>query len=215
MPLLAAASPDQLRKYHGKMLPPLENNRTLTQDLFDDLLNWLDSDRELAGMAYEDIRRRLIKLFVCRQCHDPESLADDTINRVATKVRQIKDNFVGRREPYFYAVANRIHLEYLRSKPVTLDVPPTLSSTTIPDEIEEEYACLERCLSCQSPANRKLVLDYYRGEKRTKIEHRKGLAQQYGVALNALRIRVHRIRGLLEECVKTCISSSAGNGVNH
>ena len=196
------------------MLPPLTHNRTLTQDLFDDLLNWLDSDRDLAGMEYEDMRRRLIKLFVCRQCHDPESLADETINRVAMKVKQIKDTFVGPRAPYFFAVANKIHLEYLRVKPI-IPIPPSLSSTTVVAEIDPEYTCLEHCLERQTPANRKLVLEYYKGEKRTKIEYRKGLAEQYGIALNALRIRVHRIRGLLEECVKSCINTSESNGVNH
>ena len=196
------------------MHPPLANNRTLTQDLFDDLLSWLDSDRDLAGMEYEDMRRRLIKLFVCRQCHDPESLADETINRVAMKVKQIKDTFVGPRAPYFFAVANKIHLEYLRVKP-SIPIPPSLSSATVVDEIDPEYTCLEHCLERQTPANRKLVLEYYKGEKRTKIEYRKGLADQYGIALNALRIRVHRIRGLLEECVKSCINTSEDNGVSH
>lgn len=196
------------------MHPPLANNRTLTQDLFDDLLSWLDSDRDLAGMEYEDMRRRLIKLFVCRQCHDPESLADETINRVAMKVKQIKDTFVGPRAPYFFAVANKIHLEYLRVKP-SIPIPPSLSSATVVDEVDPEFTCLEHCLERQTPANRKLVLEYYKGEKRTKIEYRKGLAEQYGIALNALRIRVHRIRGLLEECVKSCINTSERNGVNH
>ena len=196
------------------MHPPLANNRTLTQDLFDDLLSWLDSDRDLAGMEYEDMRRRLIKLFVCRQCHDPESLADETINRVAMKVKQIKDTFVGPRAPYFFAVANKIHLEYLRVKP-SIPIPPSLSSATVVDEVEPEFTCLEHCLERQTPANRKLVLEYYKGEKRTKIEYRKGLAEQYGIALNALRIRVHRIRGLLEECVKSCVNTSERNGVNH
>lgn len=196
------------------MCRPLANNRTLTQDLFDDLLNWLNSDRDLAGMEYEDMRRRLIKLFVCRHCPDPEFLADETINRVARKIKQIKDTFVGPREPYFYAVANKIHLEYLRVKP-EVPIPPTFSSTTPSDAIEAEYACLEQCLDRQSAANRKLILEYYTGEKRTKIEYRKGLADQYGIALNALRIRVHRIRTLLEECVKNCLKASAGNGVDH
>lgn len=195
------------------MHPPLANTRTLTQDLFDDLLNWLDSDRERAGVEYEDIRRRLIKLFVCRHCNDPESLADETINRVAMKVRQIKDTFVGPRAPYFYAVANKIHHEYLRAKPM-IEVPPSLSITSIADEVESEFNCLEQCLNRQTPANRKLVLEYYKGERRTKIEYRKGLAEQHGIALNALRIRVHRIRGLLEECVRSCINTS-GNGVIH
>lgn len=179
----------------------------LTQDLFDELLSWLNSDREFAGQEYEAIRRRLIKLFTCRQCHEAEAedLADETINRVANKVKEIKDTFVGARAPYFYAVANKVHLEYIRRKPLPPPPPPAPNS----EEIELEYACLEQCMERQTPANRKLVLDYYRGEKKAKIDHRKKLAEQYGIALNALRIRAHRIRASLQVCVEDCLSQAA------
>lgn len=196
------------------MLRPPENNRSLTQDRFEDLLNWLNSDRDTAGMEYEDMRQRLIKLFSCRRCHDPEFLADETMNRVAVKIKQIRDTFVGPREPYFYAVANKIHLEYLRVKP-TVQIPPGLPSKTSSDAIEAEYDCLERCLDHQPPEQRKMVLEYYKGERRTKIDSRKDLAEQYGIPLNALRIRVHRIRGRLEVCVKNCIDATAGNQLDH
>jgi DNA-directed RNA polymerase specialized sigma24 family protein len=176
----------------------------LTQDLFDELLLWLNSDRELAGQEYEDIQRRLIKLFTCRNCHDPEDLADETINRVANKVKEIKDTFVGPRAPYFFAVANRVYKEYLRRKLPPLPPPPATNS----DEKERDYACLEQCMEQQTPANRKLVLEYYRGEKKAKIDHRKRLAEQLEIALNALRIRAHRIRASLQECVEMCISQA-------
>jgi DNA-directed RNA polymerase specialized sigma24 family protein len=53
--------------------------------------------------------------------------------------------------------------------------------------------------------NRQLVLQYYQDEKRAKIEHRKRLAEGLGIALNALRIRAHRIRLNLLECVQQCL----------
>lgn len=175
----------------------------LTQELFDELLSWLNADREQAGQEYEDIRRRLIKLFTCRNCHEPEDLADETINRVANKIKEIKDHYVGPRAPYFYSVANRIYQEYLR-KPTPPSTPPTFTS----EDVELEYACLEQCMERQTPANRKLVLEYYQGEKKAKIDHRKMLAAQYGIALNALRIRAHRIRASLQECVENCLSQA-------
>jgi DNA-directed RNA polymerase specialized sigma24 family protein len=176
----------------------------LTQELFEELLSWLNADREQAGQDYEDIRRRLIKLFTCRNCHEPEDLADETINRVATKIKDIKDTYVGPRAPYFYAVANKVYREYLRRKPVPLLPPPARDS----DEIEREYDCLEQCMERQTPANRKLVLEYYQGEKRARIDYRKNLADQYGIALNALRIRAHRIRTALQECVENCLEKA-------
>src|SRR5689334_18556794 len=57
----------------------------LSQEAFDALLDWLDSDREQAGIKYEDIRGRLVMMFAARGCVDAEDLADETINRVTQR----------------------------------------------------------------------------------------------------------------------------------
>jgi DNA-directed RNA polymerase specialized sigma24 family protein len=173
----------------------------LTQDSFDALLAWLDPNRELAGRKYEDIRRRLVKIFSCRGCYEPEDLADETINRVTNKLKDIESSFTGERARYFYGVANKVHLEYLRRKPAPSLPPPNHN----PDEIEREYDCLEQCMRRLTANNRELVLQYYQEEKQAKIDHRKRLAEQLGIALNALRIRAHRIRASLQECVQNCV----------
>lgn len=77
------------------------------------------------------------------------------------------------------------------------------------EDIEREYECLERCMQKLTPDNRQLVLQYYQEEKRAKIDHRRQLAEQLGIALNALRIRAHRIRASLQECVQTCLREAA------
>ncbi len=179
----------------------MKKDWTLTQESFDELLSWLNSDREQAGQEYEDIRRRLIKLFTCRGCFEPEDLADETINRVTRKLEEIRGSYVGEPARYFYGVANKVHLEYLRRKPLPASPPPISDS----DDIEQEYDCLERCMQRLTPDNRMLVLQYYREEKKAKIDHRRRLAEQLGIAVNALRIRVYRIRALLQECVQSCV----------
>jgi DNA-directed RNA polymerase specialized sigma24 family protein len=176
----------------------------LTHESFEALLGWLDSDREEAGRKYENIRRRLIKIFVCRGCCEPEDLADESINRVISKLKDIEDTFRGDPALYFYGVANKVHLEYLRRRPTPV-VPPPSEDT---ENIEKEYACLEKCVQTLTPANRELVVQYYQDEKRAKIEHRKELAEQFGIALNALRIRAHRIRTALQQCVQSCIQEA-------
>ena len=40
----------------------------LNQEAFDELLAWLNPDRERAGRKYEDIRQRLIRIFMHRGC---------------------------------------------------------------------------------------------------------------------------------------------------
>jgi RNA polymerase sigma factor (sigma-70 family) len=178
----------------------------LTQESFDKLLAWLDPNRDQAGKRYEEIRRRLIKIFSCRGCPEADNLADETINRVTQKVRTLAEDYTGDPALYFYGVARKVHLEYLRRKPAPalLPLPPESA-----DEIEREYDCLERCMQQLTPDNRELVLQYYQEEKRAKIDHRKQLAEQLGVALNALRIRAYRIRATLQQCVQRCLEQSA------
>lgn len=183
----------------------MKKNWILTQESFDTLLAWLDPNRESAGRKYEEIRSRLIKIFVYRGCHEPEDLADETINRVTSKLDFIQGSFIGEPARFFYGVANKVHLEYLRRKPAPLLPLPSQN----PEEIEREYQCLDRCVNRLTRDNRELVLQYYQEEKQAKIEHRKCLAEQLGIALNALRIRAHRVRASLQDCVKRCLEESS------
>ena len=75
----------------------MNKNWSLSQEAFDALLDWLDPDREQAGMKYEQIRSRLIKIFTGRGCVDAEELADETINRVTRKLKEIQEEFTGDR----------------------------------------------------------------------------------------------------------------------
>jgi hypothetical protein len=52
----------------------MNKNWVLSQEAFDALLDWLDPDREQAGIKYEQIRLRLIKIFTGRGCSDAEDL---------------------------------------------------------------------------------------------------------------------------------------------
>ena len=173
----------------------------LTQESFDALLDWLGPDRDQAGLRYEEIRTRLIKIFTSRGCYEPEELADETINRVIKRVTEIEEHFEGDQARYFYGVANKVHLEYRRRTQIRpVIIPP-------PDSIyaEAEFSCLEECLAYLTPENRELVLQYYQSEGKAKIERRKIQAQNLGIAVNALRIRAYRIRTQLEECVEKCL----------
>jgi DNA-directed RNA polymerase specialized sigma24 family protein len=173
----------------------------ISQDAFDKFLAWLDPDREQAGAKYETIRRKLIKIFVCRGCPAGEELADETINRVIRKVPEIAASYTGDPAAYFCGVARNVHLEYLKKRP-TQGAPPVVDP---PDQKEIEYECLERCMDKLAPDNRELMLEYYQKEKQAKIDHRKKLAARLGIAANALRIRAHRIRLSLQSCVENCL----------
>jgi DNA-directed RNA polymerase specialized sigma24 family protein len=195
----------------------MNRERNITQEDFDRLLAWLDADgpdgpddRERAGQRYEAIRRRLIVIFTCRGCREAEDLADETINRVIIKLPEIADTYVGDPALYFYGVAQKVHLEYLRRRPPTHAIVTPLPAPNEEDDDEQEYECLEECIGRLPATSRELVIEYYTGEKKVKIERRKKLAERLGIALNALRIRAHRIRASLFKCVQNCIISQRG-----
>ena len=179
----------------------MNKERVLTVEAFDKLLHWLGPNRDDAGEKYEIIRRRLIKIFVCRGCSEAEDLADETINRVTLRLQDIEESYTGDPALYFYGVANKVHLEYLRRKPAP-SLPPSKDS---PEETEQEFECLEQCINQLPPTSRELIVQYYCEDKKAKIKGRQKLAETMGIALNALRIRTHRIRAGLQECMQSCL----------
>ncbi|HEX7331241.1 MAG TPA: hypothetical protein VF290_07065 [Pyrinomonadaceae bacterium] len=174
----------------------------LSQEAFDSLLAWLDSDREQAAIKYEDIRKRLILIFTARACSEAEDLADETINRVTSKLDELGKGFEGDRGRYFFGVANKVYLEFRRKK--SPQPPPSLPVDSI--QIEHEFRCLEHCIETLGGADRYLLLQYYGAEGGAKVEHRKRLAVELGIAPNALRIRAYRIRVGLQECMEKCMA---------
>ena len=174
-------------------------------DSFDQLLVWLNPDREQAGERYEEIRRRLIKIFAHHGCAEAEDLADETISRVERNVQEIASGWVNDPVLYFYAVARNVRHEYVRRKP-----PPEMPPTPDAEEAEREDLCLEHCLQrLLTGDERSLVLQYHEGKGQVKIEHRRELAQRYGLGQNTLRIRIHRLLVRLRPCISECLAQAS------
>jgi DNA-directed RNA polymerase specialized sigma24 family protein len=179
----------------------------LTQGAFDRLLALFDEDRERAGLAYESSRLRLVKFFEWNGSGAPEEHADETINRVARKVEEGEE--IQALSAYLLGVARLVLLEAYKTREsarAALEALPRPAPPAPEDGgAEARLACLERCLRGLPADSRELIVEYYREEKRAKIESRRRLAVSLGFAsLNALRIRAHRIRAQLEECVREC-----------
>lgn len=185
-----------------------KKDRELNSDAFEALLRWLGPDREEAGKRYEEIRHRLIRIFACRGCGESDILADETINRVARKVDELVATYQGDPGLYFYGVANKIHLEQLKK----VRPPVTEWHESEDEDCGPEFECLDRCMEKLSMNNRDLVLKYYDHEKDAKIEQRRHLAEALNIGLNALRIRAHRIRIVLYQCIKGCLEESPEQG---
>lgn len=193
--------------------PDLERQKKkweLNQECFEALLQWLHSDREQAGKRYEDIRARLIKIFGSRGCAEPDVLADETINRVTKRVKEIAETYTGDPALYFYGVANKIHLEQLRKQKPIERLPPVPDM----DDYEAEYVCLEGCIGHLPARSRDLVLQYYEHEQQDKIAQHQRLAERFGIGLNALRIRAHRARTVLRKCIINCLEKKSVQTAN-
>jgi RNA polymerase sigma factor (sigma-70 family) len=172
----------------------------ITPEQFESLLNWLDTDREGAGMKYETIRSGLLRIFVSKGLNDAEDLVDETINRVIARLPDIKDKYVGEPARYFHGVARHIILETYRRKELAIEA--TAVAEFIDPMISVELECLNACLQVLTPERRDLILDYYLYEGHDKVEHHKLMAKRLGISEGALRGRVHQIRSALEQCVK-------------
>ena len=186
----------------------MTKTKAINQQDFDKLLNWLDSDRELAGRKYESIRQRLIKIFDLRGCLVSEELADNTIDRVTQKIDSLTNVFDGNPNLYFYAVGKNIFLEHSR-EPKTEELSPTIPHEPENELVEEteNFKCLKICLQTLKPNQREMIIDYYSDDKRAKINNRKLLAQKLDVSHEFLRTQTFRIRNKLQKCINKCLNN--------
>lgn len=167
----------------------------LNAAIFEGFLRWLGPDSYSAGRKYESIRVRLIALFRARRCVFAEDLADATFERVAHRFTTLTSPFIGDPAPYFYGVARKIYLEYLREVRVNKLRAPCCSSTSTDDpDSENMLELLEKALNTIPDADRELILKYYAWDRKNKIDQRRACADQLGIGLNALRLRAFRIR---------------------
>jgi DNA-directed RNA polymerase specialized sigma24 family protein len=182
---------------------------TINQEGFEKFLSWLDKDREIAGQKYEEIRLRLIKIFYARGCYLAEELADESVDRVIKKCDELIKTYEGDPALYCYGVAQKVFLEFTR-RPKTEELPDTIVQEKIDvEELAPEYKCLNKCLKKLKPDQQKLILDYYKGEKQTKIERRKELEKKLKITNQSLRVRALRIRKILQKCIQNCLEQGS------
>ena len=183
----------------------------LTATGFAKLLAHLGDSPDRAGDGYEELRLMLVKFFEWRDSWFPEDDADETLDRVVRKLDEGKED-IQNLTAYCFGVARLVHLEHLRAperRRVQLeDVPPLSAPEHFPAEDEHEEQrlnCFRTCLQSLPSQTSELVVTYYQDEKRTRIDHRKKLAQELGISPEALRRRVKLARDKLEKCVRKCL----------
>jgi DNA-directed RNA polymerase specialized sigma24 family protein len=180
--------------------------------MLDRLLSLLDADRDRAGERYEAIRHRLVKFFTWHGAAYPDEMTDETFDRVMKRVDEGQEIQAADPVPYFFGVARNVLRESWRRQPHPEGAPsPTGVGALRPPSLADEAAevrsdCLEQCLDRLAEPSRRLVLAYYRAGAGSVIAGRRDLAREMGLTLPALRLRIHRVRGRLEACVRECTS---------
>jgi DNA-directed RNA polymerase specialized sigma24 family protein len=191
-------------------MPSKDAGRGLTAGAFASLLTRLGPDAERAGSAYEHLRRALVSFFAWRGAVTPEDCADETLDRLATR---LDEGVAVEDVPRFASgIARMVLLEHWR-RPEARGIPLEELSSGPAIEAPEDDAlprCLDRCLHELAPESRDLILEYYGGEGRSRIDRRKRMAQALGVSESALRSRAQRLRDQLERCITRCMASPPG-----
>jgi DNA-directed RNA polymerase specialized sigma24 family protein len=187
----------------------MKKNWELSQAQFDTLLNWLSEDREKAGEKYEEIRNSLVRLFELKGCNDSQTLADETINRLTSKIHTLELKDTVKPTALFFGFAKNVYLENLRKKENQFE--PEFQKYAIKTSFEENSSndyldYLKECLNNRPPDERELILAYYEKDKSEKLEQRRKLAEKLKIEKGAMHTRIHRIRLSLQKCIERKIN---------
>jgi hypothetical protein len=182
----------------------MKKERDPTGEELEKLLAWFDSDREKAAVKFQSINARLIRVFASRGCIDSDSLADEVMNRVAVRIDTVITKYP---DPVCCCLAfiDHVYHEWYRDQCRKANAKPRPSPRPA-EELEREDECLKQCLETVTKPDRDLFEHYFQSEKR--IEPRKRLALELALTANALRIRAHRIRKQLRQCLIECLGEA-------
>ena len=187
----------------------------LTKEAFDKLMISLDAEPDLAGEKYLIIRRNLVRFFEGRGCPFAEDHADEVINRLARRCSEGETihDFNG----YCYGVARLLLLEIFKEQAretsalakARYELPLIDCTQYNAEELDKSGAqleCLTSCLEKLPSDDRKLVVNYYEGDKQSRIANRKRLTESLGISNQTLRARALRLREKLEGCLSSCLN---------
>jgi DNA-directed RNA polymerase specialized sigma24 family protein len=148
-----------------------------------------------------------------------EDLADETLDRVARKLADGETIRAAEPERYVAGVARMVALEAARAakraRPLEHEpAAPAQADAVHRAEAERVERCLDECLAKLPAPARELLIGYHVGDGGARIANRKRMSERMGIGLNALRIRMHRMRIELEACVAGC-AKRATKGDDH
>jgi len=186
------------------------NVRDLDPQSWARLLEFLAGSGAPPSEAYERMRARLCKFFAWRGAHAADELADETLTRVAMKLTQ-SERDGERPEAFVLGVARMIHLEWKKRQGRWVAYDERVAEPAAPTPREggpdEWLMALEECLQTMSDGDRSLLLRYHEARGQARGLVRQALADELAIALSALRVRMHRMRQQMEDCVQARLAT--------
>lgn len=183
---------------------------TLTPESFELLLKQLHDDQDEAARRYLSVYGKLMRYFDWRGCRMPDFYADETMTRIARRLEQgaAITNFHG----FMFGVAKKVAIEALRDQEKEQKILSCLSQAETNHGCVYEESLFERLeagLLKLTPDSRRLLISYYATGDDKNMTLRRELAQRQGISVNALRVRVHRLKSLLEAYIAAGVENGA------
>ena len=183
------------------------NKYELTAERFKHLIEWLGGSKD-SGEKYEEIRFKLIKYFSWSRCPNPEELADEAINIVASKLPQLAEDYEGDPAYYFLGVARKL-VKKQESPELHVPLSPDLEAAggDLKEDLSREAKikkCRRDCLRKLPEDKKKLIRLYYQKAGKHDEDFRETLAAEKNMKAGTLRVAISRIRQDLKNCFSKC-----------
>jgi hypothetical protein len=189
------------------MNPTGENSKprqNVNPEAFARFLESLSPNTEEAARHYTRLHAKLVGFFRMKGISDPDSAADETIDRAVVKI--VAGTPVSDVNHYCLGIARNIAKERLRlmqreSSAFGNFLEHLADSSE--EQVERIYQVLKPCFERLASDEQNLLVAYcqvIRGSAR--IEQRRQLAETMKTTMLALRMRVTRLRKILTDCVR-------------
>ena len=181
-----------------------------TPEQFQLFLLWLHPEMDQAAEKHETIRAGLYRFFAQRNYHDCDHLVDVTIGRVIAKIETIHLHSNVTQSGYIRGYAQHVYLEALRhNKEEQLDPVNDQNKFSQPELLdpltpEQDLSCHQQCLAKLKPEDIELLRKYYAPNRDRRESSRQKMAEEIGVTIDNLRVKVMRRREKLKTCVAGC-----------
>ncbi len=171
-----------------------------TLEQFQQFLLWLHPELDQAAQKHETIRGGLYRFFARRNYYDPDYLVDVTLSRVIAKIETIELRENVTQIGYIRGFAEHVYREALRhNKEEQLDPVADQNKFSQPESPDDsvqnqETSCLHECLAKLKPEDRELLQKYYAPNRDRRELSRQRMAEEMGLTIDNLRVKVMRRR---------------------